>query len=185
MNLYYCEKCNNKISNFFPQNIINKYNYYFFCSKCLKILKVCSKSKCKKLFLLNNSDFKKLKIIYLNNTQHFFLYDDIKEIVLNKYGSFINLQNIINEKLIEKKLKIQKNNNLIADREQKLKESFQLNKLEFKNYGDCYSYIHYGEPTLEIVMENELKKINEKNSRRIILANELKKININLDESLK
>jgi hypothetical protein len=36
-----------------------------------------------------------------------------------------------------------------------------LNKLDFKNYGDCYSYIHYNVPDLETVLKNELTKLKE------------------------
>lgn len=185
MNSCYCKNCNIKISDIYSLDDSNIDNYHFFCKKCIKLLKFCSKSKCKKLFLLNDIDVKNLKIVFLNNNrQHFFLYDDIKDIIIKKYGSFNNLQKIINQKSIDKQLKIQKNNNIKANREKLLKDCFLLNKIEFKNYGDCYSYINYGKPDLEIVLQNELNKINEKNSRRIKLANELKNLNINLDESL-
>lgn len=181
----YCQNCEKKILNLYIHNDTNSINYHFLCKKCLKKLKVCSKSKCKKLFLLNDIDIKNLKIIYLDNNQHFFLYEEVKKVVINKYGNLDNLQKILDKKSDEKKLKIQKNNFIKTERENILMEAFKFNKLEYKNYGDCYSYINYGEPSLETVINNELIKIKDKNNRRMELAHELKKLNINLDESLK
>ncbi len=70
-------------------------------------------------------------------------------------------------------------------RENEIKEIFKLNKLEFKNYGDVYSYINYGKPDIETVMKNTLLKLNEKNERRLKLSEELIKINIPYDETYK
>jgi hypothetical protein len=150
-------------------------------------MEVCSKTKCKKIFLLTDNDIKNVKFIYLENnpTQQFYKFSDIKKVVLDKYGSFDNLQNIINQKNKYKESKHIKTKNIIAERETELKQLFELNKLEFKNYGDIYSYINYGKPALETVLENELSKLNNKNNRRIILANKLKTLNIRVDESLK
>ena len=61
---------------------------------------------------------------------------------------------------------------------------FKNNKLEFKNYGDAYSYIHYGKPSLENIINDELDKNKQKNTRRMMLAKELHKLNIPLDETL-
>lgn len=68
-------------------------------------------------------------------------------------------------------------------RENEIKEIFKLNKLEFKNYGEVYSYINYGKPDIETVMKNILLKLNGKNERRLKLSEELIKINIPYDET--
>ena len=91
----------------------------------------------------------------------------------------------INKKILLQESKIAKNENNKIEREKKIREIFQFNKLEFKNFGDVYAYINYGKPDLETVVNNEIIKITNKHNRRIILANELKKLNILLDESLK
>lgn len=84
---------------------------------------------------------------------------------------------------------MQNNNNIKMKNEKQreiiLKEALAINKLEYKNYGDCFSFIHYGKPSLEEVLTNELKKANIKHNRRVLLASRLKEYNIELDESLK
>jgi len=71
------------------------------------------------------------------------------------------------------------------NREQEIKEVFKLNKLEFKNYGEVYSYINYGKPDIETIIKNELTKLADKNKRRLELSNELNKLNIPFDETFK
>lgn len=182
-----CDKCSitkiqlNRLVN--PENY-SKNKHYLLCKKCLGEINVCSKSKCKKTFLLNDSDLKNTKYIFLSNQYQFYIYDDIIKIIDQKYGSLDNLEKIIHSNKhksnqIIKKKELKKN-----EREHKLKELFQSNKLEYKNYGDCYSYVHYGKPDIEIVLENELNRIKTINNRRIQLTNELRKIDIPLDESL-
>ena len=71
------------------------------------------------------------------------------------------------------------------NREIEIKEIFKLNKIEFKNYGDVYSYINYGKPDIETIIKNELTKLADKNKRRLELSNELNKLNIPFDETFK
>lgn len=160
--------------------------YYFFCCNCLKNVSVCSKQNCNKLFLLTVNDLASSKTIYLlNNNSKFYLYSDIEKIIVMKYGSLINLKKILKDKKEIKKKRVQKMENDKLKREKDLKNLFALNKLEFKNYGDCYSYVHYGTPKLEEVIHNQLAELKEKSKRQFILANELHDINIPLDERLK
>lgn len=113
------------------------------------------------------------------------MLNDLKELIINKYGTFDNLQSIIKQKNQQKKQRNDKILNVKLEREKNLKELLMMNKLQYKNYGDCYSYVHYGEPTLQQVIENELQKINTKNTKRVSLATELNKLGIQLDENLK
>jgi len=173
-----CETCNINIK----VNLDDKkeYLYYFFCCSCLKNINVCSKKNCNKLFLLND-ELKNVKTIYLlNNNSKFYMYSDIKTIVLDKYGSFDNLKKILKERKMNKKIKMQKLENDKIMRETKLKELFALNKLEYKNYGDCYSYIHYNKPELNTVLTNELNKLKECSAKQFMLSNDL----INFDEKV-
>lgn len=149
-------------------------------------MKVCSKSKAKSIFHLTENDVAGVKFIYLENntTYQFYKYDDIEQIVINKYGSIDNLQDIINKKnRLAEERKNNKENNKIK-REHEIKNAFMMNKLEFKNYGDAYSYIHYGKPSLDEVITNEINKMRQKMDRRVKLSNELSKLNIILDESI-
>ncbi len=181
---YNCETCNINIK--VNLNDKNKYLYYFFCCDCLKNISVCSKKNCEKLFLLNNNELKNIKTIYLfNSNNKFYIYDDIKPIVINKYGSFDNLKKILKERKINKKNKLCKLENEKKKREIELKELFALNKLDFKNYGDCYSYIHYNKPDLNTVLNNELDKLKVCSMKQFIMANELDDDNITLDEKVK
>jgi len=181
-----CENCDDIKQKIIINNHYIKAKHYLFCKKCLRDMKICSKTKSKTIFCLIDDDIKNVKFIYLENnkTHQFYKYTDIETIVINKYGSFDNLQKIINTKNETKKIKNQKKEDTKTQREQKIKEMFQNNKLEFKNYGDAYSYIHYGKPALENVIQNELNKNKQKNNRRMMLAKELHKLNIPLDETL-
>lgn len=185
--IVYCENCNDKIKlSIFDVNDL-KDKFHLFCKKCIRDTKVCSKSRAKKIFLLSDNEFNNIRRIFIetNNNQQFYLFSDINTLVISKYGSFDNLQKIINIKKEEKQKRDDKIINIKLEREKKIKEAFMFNKLEYKNYGDCYSYIHYGEPSLENVINNELSKLNIKNKRRMLLANELSKLKIPLDENLK
>ena len=89
-----------------------------------------------------------------------------------------NMNNINNIKNIE--------NNIQKERKNKLIFEFNENKIKLpdKYFGDTYSYINYGKPSIEYIVHNELNKISLKRRKRIKLNNELKKKNIPLDESL-
>lgn len=76
------------------------------------------------------------------------------------------------------------NNKIEQYRKNKLINKLQENKLMMKHNGDCYSYIKYGHPGIEQVINNELLKTEYKTNRKIKLAKKLSKLNIVLDESL-
>ncbi len=178
-----CDTCNIHIKvNLYDKN---KYLYYFFCCDCLKNIDVCSKKNCNKLFLLND-ELKNVKTIYLlNSSNKFYLYDDIKPIVIGKYGSFDNLKKLLKERKINKKNKKCKLEIEKKIRENKLKELFALNKLDFKNYGDCYSYIHYNKPDLITVLNNELDKLKAYSIKQYIMLNDIDDNDKHLDEKVK
>jgi len=159
--------------------------YYTLCYTCIKSNTIYSKTKCKKEFLLNDNDLKNIKMVHFNNNYNYYLYVDIEKIIVNKYGSFQNLNLLIKNNKVKQETKKIKSQNIQQLREKKIKEALKYNKLEFKNRGNFYSYIHYGTPTLEIIIADELKKNKEKMERRIQLSNELNKLNIPLDETLK
>lgn len=161
--------------------------HYILCKECIKNTKLCSRSKCKDKFMLTDKDIHRLKYLFItnsNNQNKFFLYNDIEKIIISKYGSLDNLKKIYTQKKEKLKQQEQKKLDIINDRKNKLIEAFKVNKLEFKYHGDCYLYINYGEPSIDSIIEKELKNITYKNQRRFILAKALSKVNIKLDESL-
>lgn len=158
--------------------------YHILCYTCIRSSKICSKTSCKKDFLLNDNDLKNIKMVY-NNNYNYYLYTDIEKIIINKYGSILNLKKKIDQRNIVRNAKKNKSENLKTMRENKLKAELKRYKIEFKNHGNFYSYIHYGTPSLETIITDELKKSKEKMERRFILSNELEKLNIPLDETLK
>jgi hypothetical protein len=102
----------------------------------------------------------------------------------NKYIIIKNqMEKNIIENLNTENLNIE---NKIIKRENKLIFEFNEHKIGIPNkyFGDIYAYIHYGKPSLKLIIKNEINKISLKRKRRIKLNNELKKINIPLDESL-
>lgn len=179
MNQNCCQQCQTLI--YYTYDITK---YYILCYNCIKTSTICSKTKCKKEFLLNDNDLKNIKMVHLNNNYNYYLYVDIEKIILNKYGSFNNLKLQIKNNKVKQLSKQTKSQNIKQTREKKLKEELRRNKLEFKNHGNLYSYIHYGTPTLETIINEELKKNKDKMERRILLSNELNKLDIQLDETL-
>ena len=187
MTEFYCDGCSLIINEKYIDNNFNPKKNYIYCRKCIIDIKACSKSKSKKIFMLSDKDIANLKTIYLNNnTDHvFYLYDDIYNVVINKYGSFENYKEEVEQKKQTKAIKIKKSNELKLKREKELKKELMMNKLEYKKYGNCYSYVNYGKPDIKTVIKEELEKEMIKNDRRIELAEKLDKYNIKLDENLK
>lgn len=179
-----CEKCNTKIKIIGLKSINSK--HYILCKNCISKEKICSKTKSKKIFLLNDKDLENLKYIYIDspNNNKFFIYQDILNIINTKYGSYENFKEIYNKKKLKLNKIREKKHKIKENRRKKLEYLFRNNKMKIKNYGDCYSYIHHGYPDLEIVLENEIKKLNEKSLRKIELGKRLNEIGLKLDESM-
>lgn len=180
MNQNCCQLCNAPV---YQTCDITK--YYILCYTCIKSNIIYSKTHCKKEFMLNDNDLKNIKMVRFNNNYNYYLYVDIEKIILNKYGSLANLRLLIKDNNVKQETKKIKSQNIQNIREKKLKEVLKHNKLEFRNHGNFYSYIHYGIPTLETIVMDELKKHKEKVERRQQLSNELSKLDIPLDETLK
>jgi hypothetical protein len=76
---------------------------------------------------------------------------------------------------------LSKNKNL---RKKVLIDTLNEYKLEYKPYGNHYSYIHYNKPTLDVIIQEDILEQNIKHSRTLFLAKQLQKINLNLDVTL-
>lgn len=177
---YNCEKSVLVILSNYNSNIHDVY-----CDSCIKSLKVCSKNNAKKLLLLNESDLKNTKCVYNNKNVQCYIYEVLEQIMVAKYGGYSQLMQIFDKKKNEKIKRNKKKEEVKNKREKELRMIFLDNKLEFKNYGYCYSYIHYGKPSLEEVLEKEIESINDQNDRRIKLAKELSNYGLLLDETNK
>ena len=177
-----CQKCS---KNFKSNKEHDPYKEYLFCKDCLTNMKIISKTKVKQTFYLKDNDLRSIKYINTYYNYQFFLYDDIHQIIINKYGSFDNFKKIISERSRKENERVDKKQKIKIEREKKLKEILKYNKLEYKPYGDCYSYVHFGIPDINDVVENELNKIQNINTKRINLSSELKKKGIKFNENLK
>lgn len=185
-----CEKCNVMIKNYntdTKKNIIQDDIYskfHIFCNECKKNIKFCNKMESKKAFFLNENDLLNIKSLYsTNNKSILYMHSELKEYAIKKYGDM----NVIEQK---KEKEIIKKNNLLKTKNEnkKMREKiitnyFNDNKLELKPYGDCYSYINNGYPSLNEIAKNEIKKNEQKNLKYLELTKELSKLNIPFDES--
>jgi len=168
-----CNHCNTKVVIGKLSSQIDNAKQYTFCDNCIKTQAFCSKSKCRLIFLLNDDDMKNLKYLYINNKNNksqFYLYKDIEQVVLNKYGSFDKLNEMYEQKVDVKGKKDGKGLTAEHKRKQELISALNQNKLEFQNHGDCYSYVKYGTPDIETVIQNMLVKLKRVSERRIELA---------------
>lgn len=158
-----CAKCKNNINY---QEKIDSNKYTLLCKECIKTNKnlIYAANYCNIKFNITSSNLKKIKPVYIKNKNddniYYYKWDIIK---------------------IKKKLKKEQDK---MHRKKEIIETFKMNKLEFNMVGDCYSYIHYGKPDIDIIINNEIDKLKMKNSRRIELANLLNLRNIKLDESI-
>lgn len=165
-----CEGCQKRI-------LVNRPpepKHRLLCKECITNTEICSLDRCKKRYLLNDDDINKLKHIYVDNPKNkkrFFIFSDVCNIIIEKFGSVENMDKVKREKEM-------------ANRRAMLIEALECNKLEYKSYGDCFSYVKYGVPAIETVISNELEKLEKKRSRKIRLAKELAKHEIPLDETL-
>lgn len=166
-----CEDCQKQIQ---INRLVEPKHHHFLCKECITNREICSLDKCKKRYLLNDDDMNKLKHIYVDNPKNkkkFFIFSDVRDIIIEKFGSVENMDTIKKQREMD-------------DRKRLLTETLEYNKLEYKSYGDCFSYVKYGRPSIETVISNELKKLETKRNRKMILANELATHNIPFDETL-
>lgn len=182
---YSCQECSEAVYIQNMTRIPSTICHFILCNKCIKIKKLISFTKCKKMYFLTNADVNGLKYLYISNKKNiskFYIYDEIETIIINKYGTInkiTELTTIKNKQIEQKHLKKQA---LIKKRKDELLEILTANKLELKNYGDCYSYIHFGTPSIDDIIINSLNNLNDKQNRRIELSTELSKYYIKFDE---
>lgn len=188
MNHITCEKCDNiiKIKNN-KKKFINYDDIYIkfhvLCEICRENVKCYNKTESKKIFFLNENDLSNIKALYSTNKSILYIHDELLEYAIQKYGDINVIEKKKEKELIKKNnlLKTKKEN--IQLRKELITNYFSINKLQLKPFGDCYSFINNGYPSLSEIAKNEIKKNEQKNEKYIQLARELSKINIPFDES--
>lgn len=169
-----CYKC--PASTERPMNFNNEIEF-ILCSQCENNYKLYSKTYCIKQLSLTNNDLSSIK--YKHNPKHkFFLEQDIKEIIKNKYG------NGLEELQLKRKLRRLTNKRIKQNkRYDLLKEKLMENNLEHRRVGDCFTFVKYGYPSIDNVIKNEKERKDEIQKRRDILNNELKKYKLEIDNN--
>lgn len=74
--------------------------------------------------------------------------------------------------------------NIITKRREELKHALMLNKLVYKDNGNMYSYVHYGKPDINEVINSELESEKKKLSLHMKLKNRLEKVNISYRDNM-
>ncbi|AYV76347.1 MAG: hypothetical protein Terrestrivirus5_169 [Terrestrivirus sp.] len=133
---------------------------FILCDVCQSQNALYSKSFCINDLLLSKSDLDNIRCFHKGNTK-LFLECDIRLLIKLKYGSESDYKDYKQNKIFQKYKKI---NNILQkreDRRKSLMEQLADHKLEFKTYGDCYTFIQFGYPELETVIKNELEKCKQ------------------------
>ena len=188
MTNHFCFICNNNIV--LENNNGRDYDstkHYLLCKICITSTNICSKSRCKDMYLLSDRDLHGTKYLFIknpNNHNRYYLYIDIEKIIVKKYGNLDKLKKLLNKKENNIQILQQNKQQKINRRKNKLIKALQEHKLEFNNNGDSYMYINYGEPSINTIIEQEMQKNSNKMIRRLRLANALSRVNIKLDETL-
>jgi hypothetical protein len=127
--------------------------------------------------MLSANEIKSLQPIYTfkqikNNTPKLYLETHILNLLLTKYKDEqnTNLNAILNNK--REKLIIRKNKKFKIEnmRRNEIKQEFYMNKLEYSELGDVYSYVTTGKPSIKKIVNDEILKLNNENDKRIEVA---------------
>jgi len=157
----------------------NPIDYFALCTNCTSTSKLYSKTFCIKHLLLSDDDLKFLKCLHNDNDtcrSKYYLDDDIENIIKNKFDE-------IKKSMERRKNKRMKSEKMASIRKENLIQRLSEFKLNYKNFGDCYTYVKYGYPNIETVIQNEISRSIELSKRKKILYKELQKYNLPYDET--
>lgn len=141
------------------------------CDECQKTNTMYTKKYCINNLHLSNIILKDVKY-FKNGRTKYYLESDIEEIIQKYY-----------DKIKKKKLKQANSKNAIEMRKKKLLEHLAEHKLEYRGFGDCFSYVSNGYPSIDVVIENELKRTSQISMRKKILYNKLQQLNLSFSET--
>ena len=100
----------------------------------------------------------------------------ISFLLWNEYG-IDQLPSSVNERNNKKKEYTKK------QRKELLSQRLGEYRLPIRAYGDCFSFVEYGKPFIDEVVDNELTRADEYQKRRVELSKELNEREIIYDES--
>jgi hypothetical protein len=137
--------------------------------------------------MLSNAEMKSLQPVYIfkqikNNTPKLYLESHVLDLLLTKDKNEQNLNTILNKK--REKITIKKNKKIQIEniRRNKIKYEFLMNKLEYNEICDVYSYVTVGKPSIKEIIHDNIIKLNEENNKRIKLAEYLKHYGMTYNE---
>jgi hypothetical protein len=145
---------------------------FALCPSCRDSCKLYSKTFCLKQLLISKDDLLPLKYLYnVDSKVKYYIDDDIERIIKVKFKAI--------EKNKERRLVKAKHSEMVKlERRRELIEKLSEYKLNYKPFGDCFTFVQYGYPKINTVIENEIKKSIELSLRKKLLYSELKKFNI-------
>lgn len=160
-------------------------HHIYICKKCFSYPEnknfIISYSQCNKKYLLIKSDLVKIKTIHISNIKNnntYYIFSDVHNIIVKKYGNYNKLKEILEKKNIKRE---EKYKSKIIIKEKKKEELINIlndYRIELQNYGDHYEYINYGKPTIKDIINNHYNKNINRDARIQKLANKLKEYNI-------
>lgn len=170
-----CRKCDCYTHH--SDSLIDSNNQFVLCNNCKETSKLYSKTFCLKQLLLSINDISRLKYLYNgNNKTKYYLDDDIEGIIKILFNK---LEKNRGKKIARK----QHLESLQCSRKDQLTRALSEYKLDIKNFGDCFTYIKYGYPDIDIVVKNEISKSIELARRKKILFKELQKFGLPYNET--
>lgn len=196
MTTFQCKKCkvNLNFNAVFSKFDGNK--QYILCDQCIsEDTKLYTKSFCINNLLLSLDDLVKLKYLFMDNINitikkklalqqsgKYYLDTDIENFIKIKYGDIKQYNEFVKIKKNKLKTKRKKSSEIQHNRKKFLIAKLNENKLKYKNYGDCYTFVNHGFPDIDTLIKNELNKADELDKRKQILKQELEKINVPYSE---
>ena len=154
-----CDNCNRHM--ILGNRKYNKKQHILICKKCMQVVTYYSKTSSKSKFLLDEPDFHNMKYIYIenpNNPTRLYLYDDIEKAIIKKYG---DLEKMKDKRLVREKRKEELKEKSLSESEERKKDLIRVlkdHKLEYKNNGDCYSYVYHRKLSVKTVVENQIEE---------------------------
>ena len=167
-----CEACLSSLdfdnASFTPRKKSST-KHLVLCKLCRKKQTFYSKTKCKREFLLDSSDLLPLRFLYLPNPQNhkqFYPKEEIDQLIINKHTNPQFLEEKIQKQKASRKKYLEKKKDLRRKREIQLREALDALKLPFYKFGNSFSFIETGTPSLKVVLQDELDKEEVRKQKR-------------------
>lgn len=157
-----CSKCGILIIMENKKKIFDDKKHIVLCDVCCSNNNFYSLSYCKKKLLLNSFEIENIKYLFNEKSnKKLYLVSEINDLIINKH----------NENLDEKNIKK-------ISRKTSIKKMFDKLNLKYTETGDIYSYINYGYPPLDDIINYHMNKNIIIKERKNTLDDKLKEKNI-------